>query len=54
MLIYLCIFDWLFWYTKTTGAILVRNQDRTTKTIQILLVYSPVVFSKPTGLVGKI
>ena len=40
MLIYLCIVDFLFWFTKTTGMILAINVKTTTKTILTLLVYT--------------
>ena len=40
MLIYFCIVDLLFWFTKTTGMILAINVKTTTKTILTLLVYT--------------
>ena len=40
-------------YFKTTGVILVRNVKQTTKNILILVIYTPVVFGQPTGLVGS-
>ena len=41
-------------YFQTTGVILTRRVKWTAKTALILVVYTPVVFSKSTSLVGSV